>query len=280
MGQGEPLFCIHPSGGDIGNYRKLARHFRGHPVLGIQSRLAAGACDEFPTIEAMAVGYEQLIVDQQPEGPIRLLGFSFGGFVATAISTLLLKRGREVAFLGLVDSDLRWLEGDASNRNELRLRLVQLSNRFQEMGVFNQVSPARLERDVEEIAERSVGASDFSSNDMLSFLVSHGYTSSDSPHAKTICDFTSRFLTHCHMVRRFQVSTIDSPMSMWWPSDPIAKSEERLEAWQAHTTEEIVEHTLEGSHFSIMRMPAVQTLASQVSKILADVSDNLSGVQN
>ena len=87
---GAPLFCIHPSGGDIGIYRKVARHLTpDYPVLGIQSRLLVGATDEFQTIDAMAEHYTKLVVEHQPEGAVRLFGFSFGGFVATAIASLL-----------------------------------------------------------------------------------------------------------------------------------------------------------------------------------------------
>ena len=97
-------------------------------MIGIQSRLKVGAQEEFASVELMAEYYEQLIVRHQPKGPITLLGFSFGGFVASAISSLLVNKGREVSFLGLIDSDLRWIEDDTATHKELTLRLVQLSN--------------------------------------------------------------------------------------------------------------------------------------------------------
>ena len=267
--QGTPLFCIHPSGGDIGIYRKLVRRMRlKNPIIGIQSRLKVGAQEEFASVELMAEYYEQLIVRHQPKGPITLLGFSFGGFVASAISSLLVNKGREVSFLGLIDSDLRWIEDDTATHKELTLRLVQLSNRFQEIGMFNTVPEARLEKDVEDIAERSLGPSRFSSDDMLEFLHSRGYTDSQSPHAATICRFTSEFLTHCNMVRKYRVGTVEVPMKFWWPSDPETDIVERREAWQAHATHKIAEAFIPGTHFSIMRMPSVHQLADLVRQEL------------
>ena len=139
FGHGNPLYCIHPSGGDIGVYRKLARNLcEGYPIVGIQSRLAAGESEEFPTIEAMASYYAELIAEHHPQGSVRLLGFSFGGFVASRISSLLIKSGREVAFLGLIDSDLRWMDDDAATaRKALKVRLQQLSIQFQELSLIH-----------------------------------------------------------------------------------------------------------------------------------------------
>jgi|GEM_PF-1905391 len=43
----------------------------------------------------------------QPEGPLRLLGYSVGGVLAHEVAAQLIARGREVSFLGLLDPFLR-----------------------------------------------------------------------------------------------------------------------------------------------------------------------------
>lgn len=270
---GTPLYCIHPSGGDIGIYRKLVRNLcKGYPVFGIQSRLAAGDDEEFPTMEAMASHYAQLIVEQHPQGPVRLLGFSFGGFVASRISSLLIQLGREVTFLGLIDSDLRWMDDDAvTARKTLKLRLKQLSIQFQEIGIFNRVPREQLDEHVDEIVANSLGPnSDLSSTDMIEYLQSRGYLSSQSPPATTLSHFVSRFLTHCNLIRNSKMGAIDSPMKLWWPSDSDEIASVRRRSWQSHSKHDIVERVLEGSHYSIMRMPTVRTLANQVSMDLGE----------
>ena len=65
---------------------------------------------EHESIEEMAGAYTAIIRERQPHGPYHLLGFSFGGFVAMAIAAALEREGERVAFVGLVDCDLRWVD--------------------------------------------------------------------------------------------------------------------------------------------------------------------------
>ena len=82
-----PLYCIHPSGGDIGIYRKMATRLSSEcAVWGVQSRLLCGAKTERASLEEMAAAYCHLINEHQPTGTIRLLGFSLGGFLASLMA--------------------------------------------------------------------------------------------------------------------------------------------------------------------------------------------------
>jgi amino acid adenylation domain-containing protein len=56
------------------------------------------------TVEALAREYVELIRAQQPRGPYRLLGYSFGGIVAYEVAHQLRDGGEEVRFLGMVDA--------------------------------------------------------------------------------------------------------------------------------------------------------------------------------
>ena len=128
---GKPLFCIHPSGGDIGVYRKFAaRTTPALSVYGIQSRLQCGATSEFSSLSRMAFEYADLINDNQPMGDIRLLGFSLGGFLASLMAVELQQLGRTVSFLGLIDSNPNWTVATDTSRQELCLRLTQVFTKF------------------------------------------------------------------------------------------------------------------------------------------------------
>lgn len=55
---------------------------------------------------------------RQPTGPIRLAGYSLGGFIAFETARELMARGREFAFLGLIDTDLSIAtDASATRRN-------------------------------------------------------------------------------------------------------------------------------------------------------------------
>jgi amino acid adenylation domain-containing protein len=104
-GKGRPLFCIHPVGGQVFFYNKLAQYLgNGYPIYGVQSPEVAGVPLPCATIEAMASTYCRAIIAAQPIGPYRLIGWSTGGIIAVAIAKALYDCGCEVEYLGLVDS--------------------------------------------------------------------------------------------------------------------------------------------------------------------------------
>jgi thioesterase domain-containing protein len=59
-----------------------------------------------PTVQELARDYIEVIREQQPHGPYRLLGMSFGGVVAYEVAQQLRSQGEEVQFLALLDSAL------------------------------------------------------------------------------------------------------------------------------------------------------------------------------
>ena len=132
QGDQPPLFCIHPSGGDIGIYRKLvARLAPNRPVFGIQSRMLCDAASEFSSLHEMASAYAEIIKTTQPNGAILILGFSLGGFIATLIAEELRAAGRTVSFLGLIDSNPSWTAASETSRRELCRRLEEVVAKFQ-----------------------------------------------------------------------------------------------------------------------------------------------------
>ncbi|HVT18829.1 MAG TPA: amino acid adenylation domain-containing protein, partial [Thermoanaerobaculia bacterium] len=110
-GGGRPFFCIHPVGGDVLCYVRLARHLAGErSVWGLQvPDLAAGRAPA--TIEEMAAHYLQCIKELQPEGPYDLGGWSLGGVVAFEMARQLEGRGETVELLALIDSFAPGCEG-------------------------------------------------------------------------------------------------------------------------------------------------------------------------
>jgi thioesterase domain-containing protein len=113
-GSEAPLFCIHPASGLSWQYSGLKRHLaQGIPLYGLQSPLFSGGA--LPaTIEELATDYADTVESIAPTGPIRLLGWSFGGAVALIAAQALVDRGREVTFLGMLDSYPEVVDGSHS----------------------------------------------------------------------------------------------------------------------------------------------------------------------
>ncbi|MFD7506363.1 amino acid adenylation domain-containing protein, partial [Streptomyces sp. NPDC059850] len=104
-GEDRPLFCVHPGGGMSWCYAGLLTHLDpGMPVYGLQARAFSRPGAMPGSVEEMAEDYLRQIRDIQPEGPYRLLGWSFGGVLCHALAVELQARGQEVELLALVDS--------------------------------------------------------------------------------------------------------------------------------------------------------------------------------
>ena len=106
-GSGDPpLFLVHSIWGDVLGMRQIAVAMRGDvPVYGLRAR---GLQGEEPqrSVEEMAASYVEVIRAQQPEGPYRVAGHSFGGLLAFEIARLLEEQGQAVDWLGLIDAEL------------------------------------------------------------------------------------------------------------------------------------------------------------------------------
>ncbi|MDX1892209.1 non-ribosomal peptide synthase/polyketide synthase [Mycolicibacterium sp. 050158] len=99
-----PLFCLPPASGLSWQFAGLKRHLpQNVPLYGLQSPRFSGSA--LPaTIAELATTYADLVDEVAPNGPIRLLGWSFGGSLALLVADELTRRGRDVTFVGMLDA--------------------------------------------------------------------------------------------------------------------------------------------------------------------------------
>ena len=104
-GDRPPLFVLPPASGLTWQYAGLKRYLPADvPLLGLQApRLSR--VERLPrTLAELAAEHRAHVVRLAPHGPIRLLGWSFGGRLAHELAVQLRAAGREVAFVGLLDA--------------------------------------------------------------------------------------------------------------------------------------------------------------------------------
>lgn len=108
-GESPPLFCVHPAAGLSWCYMGLARQLgTRHSLYGLQSPYLEA---EIPPARSLQQSWAQtlaaylaLVRQVQPQGPYRLLGWSFGGMMAQAMATRLQQQGEAVERLILLDA--------------------------------------------------------------------------------------------------------------------------------------------------------------------------------
>jgi amino acid adenylation domain-containing protein len=100
-----PLFCIHPIGGNVLEYYPLATYLGNErSIYGLQSQGLDGLQPPLARIEDMASKYIQELLTVEPDGPYLLMGYSFGGLIAFEVARQLQVQGKQVDFVGLLDS--------------------------------------------------------------------------------------------------------------------------------------------------------------------------------
>lgn len=102
-----PLFGVHGGDGGIFFYRDLAEGMNNdRPFYAFEAAvLTNGGPVESEPIETTAARYVAELNKVQPSGPVNLCGYSFGGVVAYEMARQLSSQGREIQFLGLVDTE-------------------------------------------------------------------------------------------------------------------------------------------------------------------------------
>jgi amino acid adenylation domain-containing protein len=126
-----PLFCVPGAGANITDFIHLAAALDDKwPIHGLQPRGMNDGHAPHATVPAAAQAYMRVIDEEYPEGPLHLLGHSFGGWVVFEMALRLRAFGRMIASVTLIDAEAP--EGDGIlgreyNRTEMFMKLVELS---------------------------------------------------------------------------------------------------------------------------------------------------------
>ncbi|WP_332836436.1 thioesterase domain-containing protein [Streptomyces capitiformicae] len=100
-----PLFLVHPMGGNVLCYLPFARHLPAdQPLYALQAAGADPATEPLRSMEALAASYIEALRRVQPQGPYRIGGWSFGGYVAFEMARQLTAAGEEVTDLFVLDT--------------------------------------------------------------------------------------------------------------------------------------------------------------------------------
>lgn len=103
-GNGLAFYCIHSLGGEVTEFRHLAR-FLGpeQRFYGIQTPREKLSAEFAASVESMAEYYADCLCAFQPAGPFLLGGWSAGSTIALEVAQQLNLRGREVLLLVVID---------------------------------------------------------------------------------------------------------------------------------------------------------------------------------
>ncbi|MGE8278915.1 MAG: amino acid adenylation domain-containing protein [Stenotrophomonas sp.] len=259
QGGGAPYFCVHPVGGGVTCYAELSPLVaEGRAVYGLE---ASGERDRAPaTIEDMARAYIRAIRSVQPAGPYHLFGWSTGGVVAFEMARQLEAVNASVASLHLLDSypfdpgrDLRDPTGpqllDAFATDLVRCNGLRLSGDW--------LSGIDLGPDPDPKAQT------------LAALKAVGVLPQDMQAA----DFAALFASYAASYRAwasYAPGTYGGRTILKMCAESIdVDGRSPMKSWGGVATGGMVIDVVEGNHYTMLRSPAVQALATGWSGQLA-----------
>jgi amino acid adenylation domain-containing protein len=142
-----PLFIAHGLAGHLLLFRGLAENLSDdQPIYGIQLAAPTSAKLEDLSLEAIAARNVEAICAIDPVGPYYLAGHSLGGLLAFEIASQLLRQGKKIGLLALLDCPLQKLQRTGvagaerySSLQDIRQRWRKKFLRLSDDGIVNAV---------------------------------------------------------------------------------------------------------------------------------------------
>jgi len=123
------VYCVHPIGGHVFSYLKLARVLESKATfMGLRAVGIEGECAPLASIEAIARSQVEALERSGDPSPRVLCGWSFGGVVALEMARQLVARGRPPCAVAMIDSRVP-PDGDRAAIDDDRIERLFLENR-------------------------------------------------------------------------------------------------------------------------------------------------------
>jgi len=264
-GTDAPLFCFHPVGGGVAVYAPLAAQLPEElPVFGVESRLVQGAGDEYPTLDRMIDAYVAAI-RKVHAGPYRLLGFSFGGYLAACAAQRLEASGARVEFVGVLDWDAQQkVTAEVQRESLVRLAMASYGFMQQEMGILRPRAEHQLREELSPLVDRVASEATGGGDAFYQWVVANELATSKALE-EIARQYLIRFEQHCRLLTRGLPSpAFNAPLVVWRATDGFGSP---LESWGRNGAPGR-EHVVDGDHNALLRPAVLRVIAGQLTAFL------------
>ncbi|WP_069885774.1 amino acid adenylation domain-containing protein [Streptomyces luteocolor] len=251
QGDGPPLFCVHPGGGLSWSYAGFLKHIRPDvPVYGIQARGLLTPDDMPDSVEEMAAHYVEEIRAVQPEGPYRLLGWSFGGIVAFEMAVQLQRQGLEVGLLTMLDC----YPGVPNHyRIDDRSMIVSLLDPSRPQVVPQEGSP-EIAKAVEILKQDTGALASLDESQLVALLTVMAHNR--------------------HIVAAHEPGTFDGDVLFFLATQGRTEGAPTAEIWHKHVRGTVVCHPVESTHTTMNRPEPLAVIGGFLAEALDRAADS------
>lgn len=271
-GAGAPLCCIHDGLGLSWSYRALGNYV-DCPIIGI-NQISQGGEAEAASVRSMAANYADRIQARYPDGPYRLLGWSFGGVVAHELAIELQRRGGVVQSLVLLDpvfSANKFIAKLSANRAAGKNQVLDESHILEHILRTNSIDvPERSEpltyRRAEELIHQRGAAFPLPPQQLLEFMVDSVKTNQLRllEHVPGVFDGDMVIFS----AARGRSEHGARPKARWRGrrTGRAARSQQRV--WQPYVAGEIAAYSVDSTHLEMLTADSLNAYGEQLKLIL------------
>lgn len=263
-GNNLPFFCVHPAGGNVLCYMKLAEYLGpNQPFYGLQAAEVYGQKVAAASIQDMATRYIQAIQAVFPHGPFQLGGWSIGGAIAFEMAVQLQKKGIPIQLLALIDTPSVWKDDEPLDDSYLLMwamrDVLQRTNKEQE-------------KTFEHLWDTELSAlSREQKLDRYYHLAKAAHMIPPEIELEDIQNDLQLYRTNIQAVQRYTPSTpYQGNITLFKASDvEESQNRTRVEEWQNFSSQPLQIYTIPGTHRMLVEEPFVQTLAEKLSSCMS-----------
>jgi amino acid adenylation domain-containing protein len=258
-----PFFCVHALGGNVLEYRELARYLgENQPFYGLQSAGLNGKLGPHTRIEDMAAHYIKEMRELQPAGPYFIGGRSLGGVVAFEMAQQLRAQGEEPGLLALLDSYppgyAKLLRAQTNLRGRLRREVGRAKAHLSNLGRLSAKGKLLYLLAKSKFAPRKLKS-------QLWRRVSNTFENMGRPLPSVLQDIQE---LNSRAVREYVPQNYDGKVTLFWASSELRASADLVEGWRALVGPGLKVHEISGTHLDIVKEPFVGELAEKLSRSL------------
>ncbi|PSB49537.1 non-ribosomal peptide synthetase [Cyanosarcina cf. burmensis CCALA 770] len=256
-----PFFCIHPAGGTIVAYPKLAKYLgEDRPFYAIEQNPDL-AEPEILSIEATAAHYLEYIRTVQPEGPYHIGGWCYGGVVAFEMAQQLHQQEQAVDLLVVMDAIApeTKIQTTADDSAKFIIRIAESAKYLFGMDVsisYQELLP-------------------LSPDDRFRLLMNRANITSDAEIQQHLRGY-KLFNAHVRALRDYVPQPYPKNMTLFRAREALVypfqsaefSSSDPLLGWGKYTRRSIQAIDVPGNHFSMFAEPYVKDLGKKLKSIL------------
>lgn len=258
-GSKSPVYFIHGDGLNVLNFSSLAAAMdKDQPVYGLQAKGLDGIDQPLDKLEDIAAEYLKEVLEQNPNGPYYLAGYSFGGYVAIEMRKQLLAMGRKVNVLAVFDTNsenVDYVKGVKRNLSKKIMR--QVPKFFFIAKTFTHEPKAILKYQGQFFARKLKGLSDKTGITKKPIV---------TPYFANLNRIAEK---HFIAFKNYNLEPFDDVLHLF-------KAKKRLYfvddfkslGWQKWANKGVKVYEVPGDHKTIFEQPNVATLAEKLQQVL------------